>query len=426
MKNFLIPAALAFLLLMGCAAQPANNQNQQNQQDQQDQSASSGQELPLDQTEEEEPEPPEPIVATLTVAGDVMNHNTQISDAYDAATDTYDYSHVFQYVKPWLEDSDYAVANLETTLPGGGDYTGYPNFGAPDALAYDLKEAGFDLLSTANNHTRDKGMDGVYRTLDALDEAGLAHVGTYRSQEERDAHNAVVADVGGIQVAFLAYTYGLNGYSVPSDQSYAVNLFNIDYTTTLSQPNEELLAADLASARELGADLIAVIIHWGIEYRNSPSDYQKSMAEFLVANGADLVLGGHPHVIEPYETITTTGWDGQTREGFVCYSLGNFISAQNKEFTDVTALLRLELTKDETGTRVTDVGYVPFYMLHRWGHEKTDYLLDAHRSLAEYGQDPMITDSVYRALEKTIAHCQEIFGAEDDLGQQAAAPQAAA
>ena len=274
MRKLLLLVSLLFLLT-GCSAQNAGEMEESD-------STLPPVSVTQDAPKPEEPEEPEPIVATLTVAGDVMNHNTQISDAYDAATDSYDYSHVFQYVKPWLEQADYAVANLETTLPGGGDYTGYPNFGAPDALAYDLKEAGFDLLSTANNHTRDKGMDGVYRTLDALDEVGLAHVGTYRSQEERDNSGIVVADVGGIKVAFLAYTYGLNGYSIPEDQSYAVNLFNLDYTTTLSQPDEALLAADLEKARGLDADLIAVMIHWGIEYRNSPSDYQKSLAEFLV------------------------------------------------------------------------------------------------------------------------------------------------
>ena len=265
-------------------------------------------------------------------------------------------------------------------------------------------------------------MDAVYRTLDVLDEAGLAHVGTYRSQEERDQSNAVVADVGGIQVAFLSYTYGLNGYSVPDDQSYAVNLFNLDYTTTLSTPDEDLLAADLEKARGLGADLIAVIIHWGVEYRDTPTDYQRSLAEFLVANGADLILGGHPHVIEPYETITATGWDGREREGFVCYSLGNFISAQNQTNTDVTALLQLELTKDGEETRVTGVSYVPFFMLHVWSAEKTDYLLDAHRALAEYGENPLVTDAVRQELEYAVAHCHEIFGAEDDAGAQAAEP----
>ena len=413
MRKWMILWALAALLLLSACAAPS-----------QPEEPAADEEPPVVEVDPVPPEPeePEPVVATLTVAGDVMNHNTQIADAYDPATDTYDYSHVFQYVKPWLEQADYAVANLETTLPGGGDYTGYPNFGAPDALAYDLKEAGFDLLSTANNHTRDKGMDAVYRTLDVLDEAGLAHVGTYRSQEERDQSNAVVADVGGIQVAFLSYTYGLNGYSVPDDQSYAVNLFNLDYTTTLSTPDEDLLAADLEKARGLGADLIAVIIHWGVEYRDTPTDYQRSLAEFLVANGADLILGGHPHVIEPYETITATGWDGREREGFVCYSLGNFISAQNQTNTDVTALLQLELTKDGEETRVTGVSYVPFFMLHVWSAEKTDYLLDAHRALAEYGENPLVTDAVRQELEYAVAHCHEIFGAEDDAGAQAAEP----
>ena len=413
MRKWMILWALAALLLLSACAAPS-----------QPEEPAADEEPPVVEVDPVPPEPeePEPVVATLTVAGDVMNHNTQIADAYDPATDTYDYSHVFQYVKPWLEQADYAVANLETTLPGGGDYTGYPNFGAPDALAYDLKEAGFDLLSTANNHTRDKGMDAVYRTLDVLDEAGLAHVGTYRSQEERDQSNAVVADVGGIQVAFLSYTYGLNGYSVPDDQSYAVNLFNLDYTTTLSTPDEDLLAADLEKARGLGADLIAVIIHWGVEYRDTPTDYQRSLAEFLVANGADLILGGHPHVIEPYETITATGWDGRVREGFVCYSLGNFISAQNQTNTDVTALLQLELTKDGEETRVTGVSYVPFFMLHVWSAEKTDYLLDAHRALAEYGENPLVTDAVRQELEYAVAHCHEIFGAEDDAGAQAAEP----
>ena len=368
----LLPAVLAALLLLsGCAPEPA--------------------------------EGPPPIVATLTVAGDVMSHDTQIADAYDAAADAYDYSHVFQYVKPWLENTDYAVANLETPLPGGGDYTGYPSFGAPDALAYDLREAGFDLLSTANNHALDKGLEGLLSTLDVLEEAGLAHVGTYRSQAERDSRNAVTADVGGIRVAFLSYTYGLNGHSLPPDQSYAVNLF--------SREGEAQLAADLAAARELGADLVAVMIHWGVEYHDAPTDGQRALAEFLVANGADLVLGGHPHVIQPYETITAAG-----REGFVCYSLGNFIAAQGKPYTDITALLRLELTKDETGTRVTGAGYVPLCMIHLWSREKTDYLLDAHRALEEYGENDLVTEGVYRALERAVAHCHEIFGAEGDLG----------
>ena len=164
------------------------------------------------------PAAPEPTVAHLMVAGDIMSHMPITKDAYVAQEDRYDYGHMLQFAARQLSAADYAVGNLETTLAGGPNYSGYPAFNSPDALAYDAKDAGFDLLSTANNHCRDKGLDGLYRTLDVLDEAGLAHVGTYRSQAERDENSGIyVADVGGISVAFLSYTYGLNGFQLSSD-----------------------------------------------------------------------------------------------------------------------------------------------------------------------------------------------------------------
>ena len=181
--------------------------------------------------EEPEPEPePEPVVAHLMVAGDVMSHMPITKDAYVAETGEYDYSHMLQFAARQLQRADYAVANLETVLAGGPDYSGFPAFNSPDALAYGVKDAGFDLLSTANNHSRDQGLDGIFRTLDVLDEVGLAHVGTQRSQQELEENRGIyVADVGGISVAFLSYTYGLNGIRLDSDKIFAVNLFNLDY-----------------------------------------------------------------------------------------------------------------------------------------------------------------------------------------------------
>lgn len=372
-----------------------------------------------------EPTPTEPpvteITATLAVAGDVMCHNTQITDAYDPDTGEYDYSHVFQFVAPYIDGADYAVANLETTLAGGPNYSGYPNFNSPDALAYDLKEAGFDLLSTANNHTKDKGYDGIFRTLDVLDEAELSHVGTYRSREERDANQGiVVADVGGISVAFLSYTYGLNGYTVSEEKDFCVNLFNLDYATTLVEPDYDLLSTDLEAARALNTDLVAVIIHWGLEYWDNPTPHQTNLAEFLVANGADLILGGHPHVLEHYTTVTAEGADGGERTGFVCYSLGNFISAQVKERTETTAILRLTLHKDLLSgeTTVQGVDYVPCYMLNRGNDYSGEqfYLLDTHAAMAEYeeGESELVTGKVYAALEQSLAHAHKILGEEGD------------
>ena len=381
---------------------------------------------PAQSQTEPEPEPePEPIVSHLMVAGDAMSHMPLTKDAYVAATGEYDYSHMLTDPAEQLAGADYAVANLETVLAGGPDYSGFPAFNSPDALAYDLKEAGFDLLSTANNHSRDRGVNGIFRTLDVLDEAGLAHVGTYRSREERDAGSGVyVADVGGISVAFLSYTYGLNGYQLSSEYSYAVNLFNLDYYTTLENPDYDLLASDLAYAQSLEPDLIAVIIHWGTEYKNSPNSHQTGLARFLVEQGADLVLGSHPHVLQPYETITVTGADGGERQGFVCYSLGNFISNQYEPApaTQTTAILDLELTRDPvTGeTALTDVSYVPYYMLHRDGQPvgQRRYLVDIHKAMAGYeaGTSTLIDKSAYSQLQSALDHCHAVLGAEGDRG----------
>ncbi len=361
---------------------------------------------------------PEPITATLTVAGDIMSHMPQTNDAYVAETGEYDYSPMLRYAKPWVEAADLAVGNLETTFSGGPNYSGYPAFNTPDALGDALKDMGFDLLSTTNNHSLDRGFSGLERTLNTLDSIGLPHVGTYRNQEERDSsHGIVVADCGGISIAFLAYSYGTNGIPVPTGKEWCINLFNTDYATTMCTPDTALLEADMAAARELGCDLIAVVMHWGVEYQLTPNAYQETMAATMIDLGADLVLGGHPHVLEPYEFVTTEA--GNT--GFVCYSLGNFISSQTYEYTNVTVLLNLELKKDLTTgeTTVEGVSYVPFYMLNKGQKINGErmVLLDVYAALAEYesGDTTTVTDSIYQKLQKALDDCHAILGAEGDL-----------
>ena len=353
------------------------------------------------------PTPTPPTVATLAVCGDVMSHMPVTRDAWDEAQGMYDYTPIFEQARPYVEEADYAVANLETTLSTEGPYSGYPAFRSPAALAGDLKELGFDLVLTANNHCLDRGYSGLTSTLDALDEAGLAHVGTYASQEAADSP-ICLADVGGIQVAFLGYTYGTNGIPLPKGKEYAVSLFNTDYLTNLSTPDTEKLEADLATARAMDPDLIAVMIHWGVEYRTKQNSYQEEIADLLIANGADLVLGGHSHVPQPIQERTVTGWDGAERTGFVCYSLGNFISSQVDPLTDTTAALTLELTKDhESGeTAVTGWSYAPMLMVRRDGTERVFTLTDT--SAVPAGADA----SLVNRLEEAAETCREIFGPE--------------
>lgn len=356
------------------------------------------------QEPEPEPEPPAPTVATLAVCGDAMSHLPLTNDAWSDALGRYDYYRVMAAAQPYVSAADYAVVNLETTLSGGPPYSGYPAFNSPDDMAWDMKELGFDLCLTANNHSLDRGFSGLSRTLDVLDEVGLAHVGTSRTQEEFDT-NIVVADVGGISVAFLGYAYGTNGIPVSKDHPYSINLFNTDYLTTLRTPDLDRLAADLDAARAMEPDLIAVMIHWGVEYQTTENSYQDEMADFLFDHGADIILGGHSHVPQPMETRTLA--DG--RQGFVCYSLGNFISAQNDRYTDTTAVLTLELTRDnETGeAQVTGYSYVPMYMLDREeGASPRFELMDAQAAL-----DAGVEDAdLERRLTKAVEDCLRIFG----------------
>ena len=408
MKRQLIWMALVCLLLGGCAWQSGGTGETAGP-------AQSLPALPEDSTPAPtETEPPEPVVATLAVCGDVMSHMPQTNDALTADGD-YDYGPCLQYIAPWLQQADYAVANLETVL-GGGPYHGFPLFNSPDGLAYSLKEAGIDLLSTANNHCMDQGYDGLCRTLDVLDEAGLSHVGTWRTQEEAEESTVVVADVGGISVAFLSYTYSTNGLPVASDKDFSVSRFNLDYMTTVNTLDEEKVASDLEKAKALDPDLIAVMIHWGIEYRTSATAYQEEVADFLFDHGADLVLGGHPHVMEPMETRELA--DGRT--GFLCYSLGNFMSAQYDQYTDTTAVLMLELTKDAvTGeTSVTGVSYVPLLMVNRGkGSDPRFLLMDAPRAMAEYeaGGSEYVTASVYDRLRQAREDCAQLLGMGREL-----------
>ena len=408
MMQRILSLLLGLALLAGCGRElPASGGVQDPPAAAPEEVLAEPEETPVEVPEEpSEPEPPAPTTATLAVCGDAMSHMPVTNDAWDG--EKYDYVRVMSGAKSRVEAADYAVVNLETTFAGGPKYSGYPAFNSPDGMAQGLKDLGFDLCLTANNHSLDKGWSGLSRTLDVLDETGLAHVGTSRPQEERDA-NLVVADVGGISVAFLGYTYGTNGIPVPKDHPYCINVFNTDYLSGLRELDRDRLAADLEQAKAADADLIAVMIHWGVEYQTKQNAYQEEVADFLFANGADIILGGHSHVPQPMELRTLE--DG--RQGFVCYSLGNFISSQNDEYTDTTAVLTLELTRDnETGeAQVTGYSYAPMYMLDREAGAKPRFqLLDVYEALAsgEAGE------SLTRRLEKAVADCHKIFGAAGD------------
>ena len=283
-----------------------------------------------DSNNEQEEEPTD-VSFTLSAIGDIMCHNTQYLDAYDKTTDTYDFSYVFDDISLYTKTADICVGNLGTAFAGEEvGYSSYPTFNPPDSLAYELKDIGLDVLSTAGNHALDKGFDGLSRTIDVLNDADISHLGTYKTEE--DQNKTLIKYVKGIKIAFVNYAYGTNGIQIPSDKSFCVNLID-----------ENLMKTQLDNAKKENPDIIIACMHWGNEYKTTQNSTQEDLANFLFQNGVDIILGTHPHVLEPMEKRTITLEDGTTKDGFVIYSLGNFISDQNAENTRNSIILNLDI-----------------------------------------------------------------------------------
>jgi len=360
------------------------------------------------QEEQKEDEPvvvvPEDITINMGVIGDIMCHNSQYTDAYNSSTGEYDFSYVFEDIKYYIQTADVAIGNVETTFAGKErGYSNYPTFNTPEALAYNLKSLGVDVVSTANNHSLDKGYSGLESTIDFLDDADIAHTGTFKSEEEKNT--ILIKNVKGLDVAFLSYTYGTNGIPVPSGKNYCINLIDKD-----------LMSKHLELAKQKNPDLICVIMHWGVEYATKQNSTQEDLANFLFENGADIILGGHPHVLQPMEKRTITLADGSTKEGFVIYSLGNFISGQTKTNTRNSIILDLQITKDgETGKITVDKAtYTPIYMYKKSSGTQKYKLLDIEKSinLYEQGVDTSIGQTTYNTLKTELEKIKKIVGEE--------------
>lgn len=337
----------------------------------------------------------------LTAIGDVMCHNTQYMDAYNASTGEYDFSYVFKDIENYIKNSDITIANLETTFAGEDvGYSNYPRFNTPDALAYNLKTLGVDIISTAGNHSLDYGFNGLSRTIDVLDSADITHVGTYQTQEDRDT--IVFKYVNDIKIAFLNYAYGTNGITIPSDKPYCINLID-----------EELIKNDIETAKSQEADIIIASVHWGTEYNTVPNDTQNELADFLFENGVNIILGTHPHVLQKMEKRTVTLEDGTTQDGFIIYSLGNFISDQNADNTRTSIILDLQITKhtDESVT-IDDVNYIPIYMYKdSSASTKKMKLLDINKTISSYedSSDTSIGENMYIFLKGELNTISDIL-----------------
>jgi len=280
---------------------------------------------------------PKNFTETITVGaiGDILIHDWVYNDAKTKTG--YDFTPMFQDVKPLLQAPDLLLANQETIL--GGPEIGissYPLFNSPQEVGNALVDAGVDIVSTANNHSLDKGEKGLIASLDYMEKINLPHVGTYRNMQEQQTLQIITKN--SFKIAYLSYTYGTNGIPIPKGKNYLVNLID-----------KIAMQDEIHRAKQI-ADVVVMSIHWGNEYQRYPVAEQKELAQFLINEGVDIIFGHHPHVLQPMEWIETD--DG--RKSLVVYSLGNFLSGQNKDYKDIGGIATIDVTKtvDSNGIKI--------------------------------------------------------------------------
>jgi poly-gamma-glutamate capsule biosynthesis protein CapA/YwtB (metallophosphatase superfamily) len=272
---------------------------------------------------------------TLSAIGDILIHDWVYEDAY--SNKGYDFKPMFEPIKSQLQKPDILIANQETVL-GGVEMgvSSYPTFNSPQEVGDALIDAGVDIVSTANNHSLDKGEKGILSSIAYYEKVGLPYVGFFKSKEDQERLRIVHKN--GVHLAFLSYSYGTNGIPVPKGKDYLVNLIDKDK-----------MKAEIHRARK-EADVVVMSIHWGNEYQRFPTDQQEQLGQFLVDEGVDIVFGHHPHVLQPMKMVKTK----DNRNAFIIYSLGNFISGQMRDYKDIGGVVSIDISKNvsQDGTKI--------------------------------------------------------------------------
>ncbi|MBZ5750349.1 MULTISPECIES: CapA family protein [Metabacillus] len=296
--------------------------------------------------------PKEPAItistATLSAIGDILIHDRVYNPAH-IGNNQYDFIPLLLPVQSYLANADITVANQETMI-GGVEIglSSYPSFNSPYEVGDALKKSGVDIVTLANNHTLDRGEKAIQSAIAHWNELDMPYTGSYLSAD--DQMNIRTIEKNGIIFSFLAYTYGTNGIPVPEDKRYLVNLIE-----------EEMIEQEILKAKEL-SDVVVVSLHFGNEYQRLPSDEQKEVAYKTANAGADIIIGHHPHVLQPMEWITKE--DG--KRTFVAYSLGNFLSGQLGDYKDLGGIMQIKVEKtvenDETTITLKDPLFIPTYV----------------------------------------------------------------
>jgi len=339
-----------------------------------------------------------PDTLTLMFIGDVMSHMPQVTAAQQE-DGTFDYAPCYRFLAPYIASADLCIANMEVPL-AGAPYSGYPQFSCPDDMMSQLFDAGVDVFLTSNNHTCDKGAKGIRRTIQVMDSLGIPHVGTYLDSADFQQRNPLIVEKNGFRIAILNYTYGTNG--IPAPSPFIVNLLD-----------SACIARDVARARELKADYIVVMPHWGIEYERKQNKNQKGYANYMYECGADMVVGGHPHVVQPI-TLEKSNQLGVPQR-ITAYSLGNFVSNQRKRYTDGGIIVQCQLVRDTNDViQITHYEYLPYWVYRGVCQGKFQYhILPAKHAVENngfyniHGADSVALNLFYQDTKELIDNVPE-------------------
>lgn len=322
----------------------------------------------------------------LLFVGDAMQHMPQVEAA---KTDSgYNYDSCFYLLKDKISSADIACVNFETTL-GGTPYRGYPMFSSPDQFAATLKDIGFDIFFLANNHILDSGQKGLERTIDVLDSLKVKHLGAYKSKNTRGVSYPLMVIKNGIRIAFLNYTYGTNGI-----RATPPNIVNYIDTTLISR--------DIKLAELHRPDIIIANMHWGDEYITYPNKEQKEVADFLIKNGVRIIIGHHPHVVQPL----IKNVEDNSIKSVVYFSLGNFISNQRKLHTDGGAIAEINIRlNNNDDIEIISSSYSLVWVSKQFENKKPKYTL-----IPNYiEQKPNLTDNEAEAMNTFYRNAQQII-----------------
>ena len=320
-----------------------------------------------------EPQPPEAVTVELAAVGDNLMHLPLINSC---RTDTgYNFDGFYEHIAPYLAGADIKAINQETVFVNDPSrYSGYPSFGGPTAIGESVVKAGFNVIEQASNHSYDQGLTGLEDTMAFWKSRPVTLLGVNETPEEALRVDKFEKD--GFTVAMMNYTYGLNGYVLPSGREHMINVLNED--------DRPAMAEQIARAKA-ESDMLIVFPHWGTEYDTEPDDYQRDWLKFFNENGVDIIIGAHPHVLQPVEEyVGETGY-----KTLVFYSLGNFISNQDSVVKELGGMARVTLVKDGEGCRVEKYSLEPCFT-HLSGGKYTVYMLKDYtdelaRSHAKYG-----------------------------------------